>query len=149
MSFRIRPFRIDDQRAVRQLVLDGLGEHFGFIDESLNPDLDDIQAMYIDRGHLFVVARMDGSLAGTGALIEESGDVARLVRMSVTANCRGRGVGKALVEHLLAAARQRGYKRVVCETNHDWHDAIALYLACGFRETGARDGDRPFEIALT
>ena len=144
MELRIRAFIPADQVAARQLVLEGLGEHFGYIDATLNPDLDDIQLTYGDRCDLFVVAELDGALAGTGALVLEDEVTGRLVRMSVSPACRGRGIGKALVEHLLTAARQRGFERVVCETNHDWTDATGLYLACGFTETGIRDGERHF-----
>jgi len=37
----IRPFRPADQAEVRALIQRGLGEHFGFIDEFANPDIDD------------------------------------------------------------------------------------------------------------
>lgn len=40
---KVRPFETRDQVAARKLILSGLGEHFGFIDERLNPDLDDIE----------------------------------------------------------------------------------------------------------
>lgn len=145
---RIRSFVPDDQAAVRQLILEGLGEHFGFIDASLNPDLDDIQTTYLDRGDLVLVAEIDCVLAGTGALIRENEETGRLVRMSVSAAYRGQGIGRALVEHLLSAAKARGCRSVVCETNHDWVDAIGLYLSCGFRETALLDGDRHFRIEL-
>src|SRR5690349_8639040 len=76
----IRPFQARDQQAARQLILDGLGGHFGFIDESRNPDLDDIMAHYVEPGNSFVVAQIDGSLVGTGALIAEGQYTGRLVR---------------------------------------------------------------------
>ena len=102
----------------------------------------------VDAGACFVIAEIAGDLAGTGALIEEAPGIGRLVRMSVSPVCRGKGLGRALVSYLLDEARNRGYHQVVCETNHDWHDAIGLYLACGFTETGVVDGDRHFVFAL-
>jgi putative acetyltransferase len=68
--------------------------------------------------------------------------------MSVTKAARGRGIGKRLVARLEAAARVRGYRRLVCETTHDWTDAIALYTATGFTELGVWDDDRHFEKLL-
>jgi ribosomal protein S18 acetylase RimI-like enzyme len=144
MTPMLRSFAAADQDAARSLILEGLGGHFGFIDESMNPDLDDIQTAYLDTGACFVVAEVDGNLAGTGALTEEEPGVGRLVRMSVSPAHRGKGLGRALVNYLLDEARSRGYHQVVCETNHDWHDAIGLYRACGFFETGVGDGDRHF-----
>ena len=139
-SVWVRPFAATDQDATRWLILTGLGEHFGFIDERLNPDLDDIAASYLAGGDCFVVADAGGVVAGTGALIREEPGVGRLVRMSVDCRFRRRGIGRSLVAYLLAEARRRGYRRVVLETNDDWNDAIGLYLACGFHEVGRWDG---------
>ena len=77
----IRPFRVEDQQKVCQLILDGLGEHFGNINEELNPDLDDIAASY--AGDLFLVAEQAGVIVGCGALIYEGDGIARVQRMSV------------------------------------------------------------------
>lgn len=133
---RLRPFTFYDQAAARALILAGLGEHFGFIDESLNPDLDDIWQSYVQPGHLFLVAELDDCLVGTGALIQETPDTGRIVRLSVSQAQRRAGIGRALLEHLLQAGRERGYRQIVVETNHDWHDAIGLYRRCGFVEYG-------------
>jgi GNAT superfamily N-acetyltransferase len=130
----IRPFQAKDQEAARQVILDGLGGHFGYIDESLNPVVDDIMASYIVPGHVFVVAEVRGNLVGTGALVIEREDVGRIRRVSVQRGCRRKGIGSALVKHLVGIARHRGLKRLLVETNNDWHDAIRLYKHCGFME---------------
>ncbi|HEX6606780.1 MAG TPA: GNAT family N-acetyltransferase [Chloroflexia bacterium] len=129
----IRPFTAADQAAARRLILDGLAEHFGWLDETLNPDLDDIAAHYVARGALFVVAEIAGVPVGTGALVAE-GPGGRLARISVAPAHRRRGVGRALVAHLVGAAQARGWPQVLVETNDDWYDAIALYQRYGFRE---------------
>jgi len=128
----IRPFRPGDQSAARRLILEGLSEHFAQINESLNPDIDDIQREYVARGHLFLVAERRRELLGTGALRVEEERVGRIVRVSVAREFRRRRVGRALVMQLVEAATALGLKRVWVETNDDWADAIALYLACGF-----------------
>lgn len=129
----IRPFQAPDQDAARRLILAGLGEHFGYIDESLNPDLADIQATYVGLGHLFVVAWMAGERVGTGAL-RIAAPEGELVRISVSPDQRRRGIGQAIVAHLIAQARQRGLSRLLVETNNDWYDAINLYQRFGFAE---------------
>jgi ribosomal protein S18 acetylase RimI-like enzyme len=145
----IRPFQPADQEMARRLILAGLGEHFGFVDETMNPDLDDIHAHYVDPGHHFLLAEIDGQIIGTGALIEEAPQTGRLVRMSVDPNYRGRGIGKALVRYLMDVARERGYTRLLTETNDDWYDAIGLYRSCGFETEGFRDGDIHLALDLT
>ncbi len=131
----IRPFAPADQAAARRLILAGLGEHFGHVDELLNPDLADIQATYIGPGHLFVVAWLAGERVGTGALriaVREG----ELVRISVSPAQRRRGIGQAIVADLIDQARQRGLPRLLVETNYDWYDAINLYQRFGFTEYG-------------
>ena len=134
--WKIRPFSPQDQPIARQLILEGLGGHFGFIDETINPDLDDIWQQYVASGNLFVVVESDGVLVGTGALVEEGGDEinGRLLRMSVRVSHQRQGIGRGLVRHLCQQAQKRGYKHLLVETNNDWFDAIGLYESCGFRE---------------
>ena len=138
MPIHIRPFVPHDQTAARQLILNGLGEHFGWIDEMRNPDLDNIAANYIQRGNVFVVAEIDGELVGAGGLITMDENTARIVRMSVSRAHRRKGIGRALVMLLLDVARQRGYSRLIVATEHGWNDAINLYQRRGFTEY-ARD----------
>lgn len=137
----IRPFAAGDQEAAKRLINAGLGERFGVVDESFNPDLDDIGAHYTAHGHVFVVAERGGELVGTGCLMfEPDGATGQMVRVSVRADLRGQGIGRAVVEHLLGVARARGLRRVWMETNIGWASAIGLYERCGFREYARRDG---------
>jgi GNAT superfamily N-acetyltransferase len=144
----IRPFTPADQAATRHLVLSGLGDHFGTIDETMNPDLDDIEEHYLRHGHHFIVAERNGNLIGAGALIEERPSIGRLVRMSVDRSQRGQGIGRKLVHHLLDEARLRGYRQVLIETNDDWSDAIGLYRSCGFTEFDHGHGEVHMSIDL-
>jgi len=132
----VRSFAFADQTAARRLILQGMAQHFGFVDETLNPDVDDVSGNYIECGQTFLVAELNGGLVGTGALLtEDSGaKVGRIVRMSVAQESRRVGIGRSILSGLLQAARDRGFKRIVLETNDDWEDAIGFYQHCGFRE---------------
>lgn len=149
-ELNIRPFQAKDQEAARRLILEGLRQHWGFLDESKNPDLDDIAAGYAHG--VFLVAHLDNKLVGTGALLPEGrpgGEPAgRIVRMSVAANCRRRGIGGRILQALLDRAHARGYRRVFLETTATWADATAFYRAHGFRSLGIRDGDMHFVLEL-
>lgn len=137
----IRPFRPGDQKAVRALILAGLSEHFERIDPSLNPDLDDILGSYLSKGDCFLVAEYGNTLIGTGALIRESADTGRIVRMSVAVGWRRQGIAYLLVQELLASAQRSGFRNIVVETNDDWHGAIQLYQSCGFQPYDHRSGE--------
>lgn len=147
--FLIRPFIPADQEAARRLILHGLGEHFGGVDETLNGDLDDILATYVNQGHLFFVALTGETIVGTGALICEDGPTGQLARVSVARDCRRRGLGRALTLRLIGAARDRGLTRLWMETNDDWDAAIGLYRSCGFTEYARRDGNIYMRLDLT
>lgn len=127
-----RPFVAADQAAVRSLILAGLGEHFGHVDETLNPDLDDIAASYLAHGSIFLVAERDGRIIGTGALVPGEDGTGQIVRVSVAPDARRHGIARRIVARLFAVAAARGLTQLLVETNHDWHAAIALYERCGF-----------------
>jgi hypothetical protein len=65
----ILPFKAEDQAEAKNLILAGMGEHFGEIDHSLNPDLNDIAASY--AGAIFLVAWCENRIVGTGALVRD------------------------------------------------------------------------------
>ena len=127
-----RPFEAHDQVAARQLILNGLGEHFGSIDETRNPDLDNIMENYVATGGTVIVALLYERIVGTGALITEEPKVGRIVRMSVASAYRRNGIGKTILLYLIYIAHQRGYIQLRLETNNDWYNAINFYKSIGF-----------------
>lgn len=88
----------------------------------------------VDPAVTFVSARVDGALAGVGALRHLDHTHAELKSMHTAAAMRGRGVARAVLDHLIALAAERGYHRVSLETGN--MDAFAparrLYASAGF-----------------
>jgi ribosomal protein S18 acetylase RimI-like enzyme len=58
--------------------------------------------------------------------------------MGVVPEYRGRGVGRALVEATLPAARSKGLARIDLEVRADNAAAIGLYRAVGFKVEGVK-----------
>jgi N-acetylglutamate synthase-like GNAT family acetyltransferase len=143
----IRPFDPHDQSQCRQTILNGLAEHFGFIDESRNPDLDDIEKSYLAAGNDFYVAECDGRIVGTVGLLFEPGR-ARIVRMSVANNHRKQGVAAALLSRCIAVAKQRALPEIVAVTEPHWTDAVGFYTASGFKQFGRDDEDIHLRLSL-
>lgn len=75
-------------------------------------------------------------LAGCGALKHLDDGHGELKSMRAAPAYRGRGVGKAILAHLLAEARARGYARVSLETGRPepFLPARRLYESHGFAE---------------
>lgn len=81
------------------------------------------------------------TLLGCAALKELSPTRGEVKSMRTSAKLRGRGVGRALLDHVLQVSRQRGYRELFLETgNHQgFMPAQALYRSVGFRECGPFD----------
>lgn len=133
-AISIRPFAPDDQDAARSLILNGLGDRFGFIDETLNPDLDNIAAHYLAHGHLFLLAFHQHTLVGTGALLIQPDQTGQIVRVSTHSAYRRQGIARTICLRLIEQARQRDLTRLIVETTSNWYDAIRLYEKLGFVE---------------
>jgi ribosomal protein S18 acetylase RimI-like enzyme len=82
----------------------------------------------------------DGAVVGTatGAEFEAEPGVAHLYAMWVSPDARGAGLGRALVEAVVAWARDRGCARLVLSVTETNETARRLYEACGFVDTGER-----------
>ena len=71
----------------------------------------------------FKVAELDGEIVGCSALQVVWSDLAEVKSLAVGENCKGKGVGKELVQGCLEKAKELGIAKV-----------FALTLECGFFE---------------
>lgn len=92
----------------------------------------------LDPAVTFLGGRADGVLLAVGALKRLDDDHAELKSMHVLAGARGHGLGRAMVEHLLAVARAAGVTRVSLETGSmdAFRPARVLYAGAGFEPCG-------------
>jgi len=60
-----------------------------------------------------------------------------VAKMAVTESARGAGIGRALLEKVIAEARLSGARRLFLETNSKLVPAIRLYESVGFRHIPA------------
>jgi GNAT superfamily N-acetyltransferase len=79
-----------------------------------------------------LLARLDGIPAGLVMLKPYGPGVCELNRMYVARAARGRGLGRALCEGLLARARDLGYREVRLDALSERVDALPLYRKLGF-----------------
>jgi ribosomal protein S18 acetylase RimI-like enzyme len=84
-----------------------------------------------------LVAEVDGSIVGTVSISDSirPKNSLHLFALEVAPNMRGRGIGGAIVQSILAEARERGRARVYLEVRVD-NPARRLYHRLGFRRTG-------------
>ena len=108
-------------------------------------ELDSLATMYgPPRGRLLLVEtapdaggdRPDG-FAGCIALRPFDADRCEMKRLYVRADHQGAGLGKRLIERLIAEAKEIGYRRMVLDTLPQMQAAQHLYAAYGFRDIEA------------
>jgi putative acetyltransferase len=94
--------------------------------------------------------RAHGSLLGIGAIRRLGPDHAEIKSMHIAEAARGRGIGRAMLTHLVGVARTRGFGRVSLETGTTaaFGPARALYQRAGFVCCGPFADYRPSEDNL-
>jgi putative acetyltransferase len=84
----------------------------------------------------FYVARIDGHVAGFGAVVAQDEGWAEIKRMYVDPARRGQGVGRLILTALEDHARRAGTRRLRLEAGISQPAALSLYRATGFRPRG-------------
>ncbi|MGG4166503.1 GNAT family N-acetyltransferase [Rossellomorea vietnamensis] len=128
----ISPIEKHQSGQAKNVILSGFLERFGFIDHTLNPDIHDISLEYDGTKHHFFVGKEKDRIICTGAIRKETEGTYQIVRMSVLASYRKRGLGRIMLQHLEGKAHSLGAKRLILETNKQWADAIQFYKHNGF-----------------
>lgn len=80
----------------------------------------------------------EGSLLGCGALKQLSPTHGEIKSMRTPALARGKGAGRAVLEHIISVAQQRGYTKLSLETGTHpaFEPAHNLYRSKGFAQCG-------------
>jgi putative acetyltransferase len=85
------------------------------------------------EGRLLLV-ECEGQLAGCVALHKLDSGVCEMKRLYLRSQFRGKGLGRALTERIIAEARQIGYRRMRLDTVEPvMKDAVAMYRKLGFK----------------
>ena len=132
-DFQIRPAVDDDLDALLAL------ERMSFTTDHLSPRQ---YQHHVHSPTADVLAAVDADgLLGKAVVFYRAGvDIARLYSIAVAERARGRGVAKALLAAVEAAARCRHCLRLRLEVRKDNVAAIALYERLGFHRFGEKVG---------
>lgn len=134
-------FRLDDVTDPRVRAL--IARHLAGMHESSPPE--SVHAFDVDKlrqpGLRLWSAWLDDTLVGCGALHQLDAERGELKSMRVSDDYLGRGFGRAILEHLIAQARELGLRSLWLETGSApaFTPALRLYESAGFVRCGPFD----------
>ena len=101
----------------------------------------------------YITERLNPPFKGGYVLLSIPGTDAEVIDIEVAERFRGRGLGRALMNRLIDAARVRGAPRIFLEVAQDNLAAISLYTGLGFTKIDTRknyygEGRHAFILSL-
>ena len=100
-----------------------------------DPTTDDLFNLFQQPGSIYYVAEQDGTIIGGAGIYPSNGlpqGTCELVKMYLTPQSRGKGLGKQMIEKCLDFAADAGYQQVYIETMPELRKAVSVYEKLGF-----------------
>jgi L-amino acid N-acyltransferase YncA len=139
-SVALRELTPDDWTAVAEIYWDGMRDGLATFETEV-PSWEEWDAAHLP-GHRLVAER-HGEIVGWAALSPASSRrcYAGVVENSVyvARSAQGRGIGRALLEKLIASARRSGLWTIQTSIFPENRASLALHERCGFRVIGMRE----------
>ena len=121
---------------VRELFLEyaqSLG--FSLCFQSFDVELAGLPGDYAPPDGRLLLAQYEDQLAGCVALHKLEPGICEMKRLYLRPQFRGKRLGRALADQIIAEARQIGYRRIRLDTVEPvMKDAVAMYRKIGFQE---------------
>jgi len=148
--FLLRSHRVGDMGWVISRQAIAYAEEYGW-DISYEALVAEICAQFIknydaSREHCWI-AESGGKPLGSVFLVKASDELAKLRLLLVEKEARGLGIGRALVEQCLRAAREKGYRTMTLWTQSILVAARGIYKSVGFHRV-AEDKHHSFGVDL-
>jgi phosphinothricin acetyltransferase len=135
----LRDLRLEDWPAVRRIYEDGIRSGQATF-ETEAPSWEQWDAAHSE---LRLVAERDGAVAGWAALSPVSSrccyEGVGEVSVYVAEAARGTGLGRKLLDELVARSEQVGFWTLSAGVFPENEPSLRLHRACGFREVGVRE----------
>jgi len=96
------------------------------------PEVINEQFLSSGKRVFYTIENLDGKVVGSAGLIQKSEDVGELTIVYFMEECRGLGLGKAVIKNLIDEAKKLEFKSVYLTTREELNAAINLYRKLGF-----------------
>ena len=108
---------------------------FSLCFQNFDQELADLPGDYGPPAGRLLLVQYEGQLAGCVALHKLEDGICEMKRLYLRPQFRGKGLGRAIADRIIAEARQIGYTRMRLDTVEPvMKDAVAMYRRIGFRE---------------
>lgn len=131
-TLHIRPFQPGDASAFRDLNEQWILKYFS-LEESDRVTLGHPESSVLQPGGHIFMAMLGDIPVGCCALLADGPGVFELGKMAVMEGHRGLGIGRKILEHVIAQARALGARSLHLGTHSKLAGAIHLYETVGFR----------------
>ena len=138
-TIEIIPFTTELKEHIKTLNLEWLTKYFK-VEPKDEIVLSNPQVEIIDKGGLIFYAKYNSQIIGTVSLIKINELTFELSKMAVTDTIQGLGIGKKMMEHCLAVAKEKDIQKLILYSNRSLLPAIHLYEKFGFVEIDLEDG---------
>jgi putative acetyltransferase len=133
LAIDIRPLIAgEDATAFRTLNEEWITRYFTLEKKDIETLGDPENAILSTGGHIFMVY-LNAKPVACVALIPIGDGVFELSKMAVSPECRGRGIGRRLIEYAIGQARMLGASSLFLGCSTKLPSAIHLYESVGFR----------------
>jgi putative acetyltransferase len=133
----IQPENAAEWDQVRELFRE-YWDSFGFCPcfQGFEAEVAGLPGAYAPPGGALVMARLEGQSAGCAALRRFDAQRCEAKRLYVRPRFRGRGLGRTLLDWVIAEARTMRYREMVGDTIPQMAVALEMYDRAGFERTG-------------
>lgn len=133
----IREIMQNDNEAVAKLIRSVLAEFKANKPGTVyfDPTTDDLYNLFQQQRSKYWIAEYHDEVVGGSGVYPTEGlpeGCCELVKLYVSAQMRGKGLGKALIQQSFATASEFGYKQMYLETMPELSTAVGLYEKLGF-----------------
>jgi len=137
MEHLIRPVEKKDNQRLAAIIREVFREHDAPREGTVfsDPSTDRLYELFLEPRSVLWVAVINNEPAGCCGIYPSEGlppDCAELVKFYLSAEARGKGIGKELLQKCIRSAIESGYRKLYLEGLPHFAKAIGIYEKAGF-----------------